>query len=85
MSLEHVKKPIWTTEFSIVDWAQNPPPINNDFISVAINRLETRDYVVEYSWFLTTVTNDCKLLPMSLYDPIIKDLSVLGKCYFWIV
>jgi hypothetical protein len=79
------KKPIWITEFSIVDWTKKRP-INNEviknFMNIAIKGLEERPYVIKYFWFSNTTIHDGLLKQMSLYDVNTKDLTEIGRHFF---
>ena len=78
-------KPIWITEFSIVDWKMIKP-INHDivkqFMDIALPALESRDYVIRYAWFSSNKRDFPQLANASLWDEATKDLTDNGKYYF---
>jgi hypothetical protein len=77
------QKPIWVTEFSIVDW-KNKLPINeeiiNKFIDIAIPFLENCPYVHRYSWFSSN-KNENVLVKSSIIDFATNNLNASGIHY----
>jgi hypothetical protein len=77
------KKPIWLTEFSIVDW-KNKLPINEEiikkFIDIAIPFLENCPYVHRYSWFSSN-KNESVLTQSSIVNFETNNLNASGIHY----
>ena len=77
------QKPIWVTEFSIVDW-RSQLPINQDiiknFIDIVIPFLENTPYVHRYSRFSSN-KNEGVLIKCSIIDFSTNKLNACGLHY----
>ncbi|MGW5638935.1 glycoside hydrolase family protein, partial [Streptomyces sp. NPDC003832] len=73
-------KPIWLTEYGLIDFAQNPPRYPSEgeqtaFVESSTRMLEGLDFVERYAWF----TLSTRTAPTGLYDGTTPNAS--GRAY----
>lgn len=77
---ERYKKPIWLTEYGLIDFSQGKPRYPNEqeqtaFIKSSATMLESLDFVQRYAWF----TLGTKTSPTGLYDG--TNATANGRAY----
>ncbi|MER6672743.1 glycosyl hydrolase [Streptomyces sp. NPDC000983] len=73
-------KPIWLTEYGLIDFSQNPPRYPSEgeqtaFVESSTRMLEGLDFVERYAWF----TLSTRTAPTGLYDGTTPNAS--GRAY----
>jgi hypothetical protein len=77
---DRYQKPVWLTEYALIDWSQGAPRYPSEqeqtaFIQSSTNKLDALDFVERYAWFaLSTQTS-----PTGLYNGTAANAS--GNAY----
>lgn len=81
---EMYHKPIWITEFAVSKWAYSDASKRasvNQFLKTAIDGLNSRDYVVRYSWFSFDINRESGASALWYSNGVLTDLGNTYSTY----